>query len=80
MENRFFLTRIRRTDNTFDKGCEIHDTIDSVNGAYHAYLGAYGYGRHAETDFCSALISDMTGTIITKETWNKAEEPTPTNA
>ena len=78
MENKFFMTRIRRTDGTFDKGVEVHDYLNEAKGAYYAYLGAYGYGRRADTDFCSAIISDMTGTIISKETWNKAEEPTPT--
>lgn len=73
MENKFFLTRIRRTSNAFDKGVEVHDTLESAKGAYYAYLGAYGYGRHTETDFCSTLISDMTGAIIIKDTWTKAE-------
>lgn len=80
MENKFFMTRIRRTDNTFDKGVEVHDSLNEAKGAYYAYLGAYGYGRRADTDFCSVIISDMSGTIVTKETWNKAEEPTPTDA
>lgn len=73
MENKFFLTRIRRTSNTFDKGVEVHETFDNAKGAYYAYMGAFGYGRHAETDFCSAIISDMTGAIIIKDTWEKAE-------
>ena len=76
MENKFFLTRIRRTSNVFDKGVEIHDTPESAKGAYYAYLGAYGYSRHSETDFCSALISDMTGAIIIKETWQKPNPET----
>ena len=78
MENKFFMTRIKRTSKAFDKGCEVHDTLDSAKGAYYAYLGAYGYGREANTDFCSVIISDMTGTIIAKETWVKPNaEPTP---
>ena len=72
MENNFFVTRIRRTSNTFDKGVEIHETPESAKGSYYAFLGAYGYSRHAETDFCQAIISDMTGAIIIKETWTKA--------
>lgn len=73
MENKFFLTRIRRTSNAWDKGVEVHDTIETAKGAYYAYLGAFGYSRNEETDFCSALISDMTGAIIVKDTWIKAE-------
>lgn len=75
MENKFFLNRIRRTSNVWDKGVEIHDTPESAKGAYHAYLGAYGYGREKNTDFCSATISDMTGATILKETWQKPEQP-----
>lgn len=74
MENKFFLTRIRRESGTFDKGCEVHDSLDTAKGAYYAYLGAYGYGRKDGVDFCSAIISDMTGTIISKETWLKPVE------
>lgn len=77
MENKFFMTRIRRTSGTFDKGVEVHDDLNTAKGAYYAYLGAYGYGRHADTDFCSVIISDMSGTIITKETWQKPTEPEP---
>ena len=73
MENKFFLTRIRRTSEVFDKGVEIHDTIESAKGAYFAYLGAFGYGRNKETDFCSAIISDTVGAIIAAETWKKPE-------
>ena len=75
--NKFFMTRIKRTSGTFDKGAEVHDTLDSAKGAYYAYLGAYGYGREINTDFCSCIISDMTGTIIAKETWVKPMEPIP---
>ena len=74
MENKFFLTRIRRTSGTWDTGVEIHDTHESAKGAYHAYLGAYGYDREKNTDFCSATISDMTGATILKETWQKPEQ------
>ena len=78
MDNKFFMTRIRRTSKAFDKGCEVHDTLDSAKGAYYSYLGAYGYGREANTDFCSVIISDMTGTIISKETWFKHTEKSET--
>lgn len=77
MENKFFLTRIKRTAGVFDKGCEVHNTLDNAKGAYYAYLGAYGYGREANTDFCSVIISDMSGTIIAKETWVKLTEQIP---
>lgn len=76
MENNFFLTRIRRTSGVFDKGVEVHADLDTAKGAYYAYLGAFGYGRHENTDFVQAAIMDMSGAVIIKDTW-KAAEPEP---
>lgn len=76
MENNFFLTRIRRTNGVFDKGVEIHTDLNTAKGAYYAYLGAFGYGRHEGTDFAQAVIMDMSGAKIIGDTW-KAVEPEP---
>ena len=76
MENTFFLTRIRRTGGTWDKGTETHTDIDEARGAFHAYMGAYGYGRNADTDFCKAYITDMFGDgFIEQAKWIKPEQP-----
>lgn len=75
MENTFFLTRIRRTNGVWDKGTETHTDIDEARGAFHAYMGAFGYGRHADTDFCKAYITDMYGDdFIVKDKWIKPEQ------
>lgn len=71
MENKFFLHQIKRTSGAFDKGIVIKDTYEAAKQGYHAYLGAYGYGQQAETDFVSCHITDMSGSVLMTETWIK---------
>lgn len=75
MENTFFLTRIRRTSGTWDKGTETHTNFGEAMGAFYAYMGAYGYGRNEGTDFCTAYITDMFGDdFLVKAKWIKPEQ------
>ena len=71
---RFFLTQIKRTNGTFEKGCVVKATFDEVKQSYHAYLGAYAYAHDANTDYVSCLVSDITGAVILSETWNGITE------
>ena len=71
--NTFFLHQIKRTNNTFDKGIVVKDTFDAAKQGYHAYLGAYAYDHDANTDYVSCMITDMSGTVLMKETWIKPE-------
>ncbi len=75
MENKFFMHRIKRTSDVFDKGIEIHDTYESAKGAFYAYMGAYAYGRaqDANVNFVSCEVTDMTGTRLIADTWTKIE-------
>ena len=75
MENKFFMHRIKRTSETFDKGIEVHDTYESAKGAFYAYMGAYAYGRAQDTNvnYVSCEITDMTGARLISDTWTKAE-------
>lgn len=75
MENKFFMHRIKRSGETWDKGIEIHDTYEEAKGSYYAYLGAYAYGRAQDVNvnFVSCEITDMTGTRLIEDTWNKVE-------
>ena len=76
MENKFFMHHIRSKDGTVtNKGIDACDTYDEAKGSYHAYFGAYAYERGTD-DFVSCLITDMTGTVLMKETWIKATEET----
>lgn len=67
---KYFLTQIKRTSGTFEKGCVIKDTLDAVRQSYHAYLGAYAYGNNAQTDYVQCLVSNIDGAVIMNEVWN----------
>lgn len=76
METNFFMHRIKRTNDKFDKGIEVKDTFETAKQSYHAYLGAYAYGQNPDTDFVSCNITDMSGAVLMAETWVKpTEEP-----
>lgn len=74
-ENKFFMHQIKRTNGTIDKGIVVKDTYEGAKQSYHAYLGAYAYGQHADTDFVSCCITDMSGSVLMSETWLKPVEP-----
>ena len=56
MENKYFLVQIKRTNGTYEKGVVVKDTLDAARQSYHAYLGAYGYGKDANTDYVACYI------------------------
>lgn len=68
MGNKYFVHEIRTGTESF-KGIVICDTFDAAKQGYHAFLGAYAYGHDSKTDFCQAMITDMTGTVHYEETW-----------
>lgn len=76
-ELKYFLHQIKHTNNAYEKGIAIKDTLDGAKQGYHAYLGAYAYGNDANTDFVSVFVSDTNGSILMAETWKKAIEPEP---
>lgn len=69
MKNTFFFHHIRRTDGSFDKQIDVCGTLDDAKGAYRAFLGSYGYGYRADTDFVSAEITDESGAVLYRDTW-----------
>ena len=86
MVNVFFLHQIKRTNGAYDKGIvvknlerqegETDDVLSNRNyeaalQGYHAYLGAYGYAHDPQTDFVSCEITDLSGSSLISETWNK---------
>ena len=78
MENKYFLSQIKRaTDGTYTKGVVVHDTLNNALNGFHAYFGAYGYGKDANTDYVACFVSDMSGAIIKSEVDNRisVEEP-----
>lgn len=74
MENKFFMHRIKCTNEVYDKGIEVKDSYDATKQSYHSYLGAYAYGHDANTTLVSCMITDMSGAVLMSETWNA---PTP---
>lgn len=66
---KYFLHQIKHTNGVFDKGIVIKDTFEAAKQSYHAYLGAYAYGQHADTDFVSVMISNVKGIVLMGEHW-----------
>lgn len=72
MENKYFLSQIKRaTDGTYTKGVVVHDTLNNALNGFHAYFGAYGYGKDANCDYVACFVSDMSGAIIKSEVDNR---------
>lgn len=71
---KYFLTQIKRTNGTFEKGCVVKDSLEDAKQNYHAYLGAYAYKHDPNTDYVSCLITNICGGIEISEVWNKIEE------
>lgn len=69
----FFLHQIKHTNDAYDKGIVVKETLDAVKQSYHAYLGAYAYDHDQNTDFVSCMISDDNGSILMNELWKKIE-------
>ena len=63
----YYLHRIQRTGNNYEKGIEVHDTLDSALLAYWGRMKT-GYGK-SDNDFVSCKITDDSGNIVKGETW-----------
>ena len=73
MANKFFLHQIKCTSGTYDKGIVVKDSYDEALQGFHAYLGAYAYGKDENTDFVDCMITEKgSKTILTREQWTKA--------
>ena len=78
-----FMTRVKKTtDGTWDKGVEIKegatdkDAFDAAQQSFHAYLGAYAYGKQENVDYVHVSISNLAGLELKAGTWNNiVEEP-----
>lgn len=81
MEEIYYLHRIRRTNGTWDKGIEVKDkgtgpeNLEAAEQSYHAYLGAWAFGKNAETDYVACYITDMNGNRLQWKRWEKRSEP-----
>ena len=80
MTEKYFLSQIKRaTDGTYTKGVVVHDSKDNALNGFHAYFGAYGYGKDANCDYVACFVSDMSGAVIKSEVDNRIPVEQPAN-
>ena len=72
--DKFFLVQVKRTNNIVEKGVVVKDSYDDACQSYHAYLGAYAFGKDANTDYVLVHILNSEGLGMKGEVWQKAEE------
>lgn len=76
----YFLVQVKRTNDKVEKGVVVKDTYDDACQSYHAYLGAYAYGKDTNTDYVLVHILNEDGLGLKGEVWKKAvpqPEPEP---
>ena len=74
MATKFFLHQIKCTNETYEKGIVVKDSFDDALQGFHAYLGAYAYGKDKNTNFVDCMITESgSQTILIREQWVKAE-------
>ena len=73
--DKFFLVQVKRTNNVIEKGVVVKDSYDDACQSYHAYLGAYAFGKDANTDYVLVHILNSERLGMKGEVWKKAEEP-----
>ena len=71
----FILTQVKHTNGNFEKGAVIKNTLEEVLQSYHAYLGAYGYGHDANTDYVLCEVMDAHGNRMAFEVWDGTVQP-----
>ena len=77
MEEKFFLVQIKRTNETYEKGVVVKNSLNEAKQSFHAYLGAYGYGNNAQTDYVQCCILDIRGAVQDWEVDNRIPVPEP---
>ena len=73
MESKFFLHRIQRNNGVFDKGIEVHDTLDAAILSYHGRMKLAGTSG---IDFLSCMVTDGSGSVRRPfaDTWKQGAE------
>lgn len=65
--NKWFLVQVKRTNGTYEKGVVVKDTEDAAKQGFFAYLGAYGFGHDANTDYVQVCIITDDGRCVKSE-------------
>lgn len=77
MEEKFYLVQIKRTNENYEKGVVVKNSLLEAKQSYHAYLGAYGYAHDPNTDYVLVCILDMHGAVHAWEVDNRIPVPMP---
>lgn len=70
--NKYFLTQVKRTNGTIEKGVVVKDTADEILQSFHAYLGAYAYGHDSNTDYVYVEAINEDGAELDRKKWEAA--------
>ena len=62
-----FLVQIKRTNGAYEKGVVVKDSLDAAKQSFFAYLGAYGFGHDANTDYVAVYVLTGDGRIVKSE-------------
>ena len=71
--DKFFLVQVKRTNGTIEKGVVVKDSFDDAQQSYHAYLGAYAFGKDANTDYVLVQILNSQGLGMKGDVWGTNE-------
>ena len=74
MMEKFFFHRIKAEGTVFNKGIEIHDSLDSAIRAFYGYW-TYAFNNAPSVTLVSCQITDTSGHTLEpyNDTWNKPE-------
>ena len=71
--DKFYLVQVKRTQGAIEKGVVVKETYNDACQSYHAYLGAYAFGKDKNTDYVLVQILNSEGLGLKGEVW-KSEE------
>ena len=74
METKFFMHRIKKENGEYNKGIEVHDTLDSAILSFHAQMKlAYDNPQASGVTFVSCKITDGNGNVVRpyEASWKK---------
>ena len=71
--NKYFLTQVKRTNGTIEKGVVVQDSADAVLQSFHAYLGAYAYGHDSNTDYVYVEAINEDGAELDRKKWDATQ-------
>lgn len=75
---KWFLHQVKHTNDNWDKGIVVKDSLEGAKQGFHAYLGAYAYDHDPNTSFVQCMITNSQNMDAMIEMWTRPEpEPEP---